>query len=80
MKAILTNWRYYVISILFAVGMFATAYPFGDPVCPMSDGEWFAQAFISFAVGAGCFFTLYFCIVYWEHKGQIPEITNHKIY
>lgn len=78
MKAILTNWRYYVIVILFGVGFLAIGRAFGEPAPTMSGAEWYWQELMSVAVGFGCFYVLYRCLRHWEAKGEIPEFTNLK--
>lgn len=75
MKAIL-NWRYWIIALLFTIGIIAMGRAFGNEVEAMTDSEWLMQVAVSFGIGSGSFFALGKCIRHWEKNGDIPEFTN----
>lgn len=70
------NWRYWVIAILFSIGIIAIGCAFGETTETMGDNEWLLRVVISFSIGAGSFLTLGRCIRYWEKEGKIPEFTK----
>ena len=73
MKAI-TNWRYYVMAVLFTVGALCVTLAFGDDELPM--GEWLIAHLRLFGFGIASFFTLGRLTKHWEVRGEIPEFTN----
>lgn len=76
MKKVLLNWRYYVITVLFSLGMLFIMASCGDPVEQMSFAkETFLRLFY-FAIGFGSFGLLGKCIKYWEAHNLIPEFTK----
>lgn len=75
MKAIL-NWRYWVIAILFSIGLIAIGCSFGEASETKSDSEWLLRVAISFSIGSGSFYALGRCIRYWERERKIPEFTK----
>lgn len=74
MKALL-NWRYYVITALLAVGMYAVMAMFADDTLPML--EWAVVRILLATVAAVTFLALGRLIKHWMANGEIPEITNY---
>lgn len=76
MKKVLLNWRYYVITALFSLGMLFIMASCGDPVEQMSFAkETFLRLFY-FAIGFGLFWVLGQCVKHWEANNEIPEFTK----
>lgn len=73
MKAIITNWRYYVLVALLAIGLFALISE------PIEESNWCATFLISKGIAAISFYALYLCVKSWEAHGDIPEFTNQEI-
>lgn len=65
MKAI-TNWRYYVMTALFAVGLLCLMAACGEPTQTMSIAKLTINTFGYFAASMGCFYTLYRLARRWE--------------
>lgn len=68
MKAI-TNWRYYVMAVLFNVGFISLF------VVTKDESDWFLF-FMSKGFAGALFYTLFRCVKRWEARGEIPEFTN----
>lgn len=77
MKAI-TNWRYYVMTALFAVGMLCLMAACGEPSAAMSTAKLTVITFGYFATSMGCFYVLHRLTRRWEAEGAIPEYSNLK--
>lgn len=71
MKALL-NWRYYVMTALFFVGLLAVARAFSLPD-NMSGLEWSKQFLLSLSVGVPALIALGRLTYLWSRKGKIPE-------
>lgn len=70
MKAIF-NWRYYVLTLLFGVGMLALLRAFGEPDASMSGTEFILQVLLSLAASVPCFGLFAYLIRKWERSGKI---------
>lgn len=73
MKKIITNYRYYVLIVLFVVcclGIFAEP----DDELPLL--SWFWVLATTKAVGFGAGYLYAKLCRHWEAKGVIPELTN----
>ena len=77
MKAIY-NWRYYVMTALFAIGMICLMAACGEPSQTMSSAKLTAISWGYFAASMGCFYTLHRLTRRWDAEGSIPEISNLK--
>lgn len=67
MKAFL-NWRYYVLTLLFFVGIYAS-------LCELPDcslGLFFLLFFLTRIIGVVSFFIFYKLFFYWARKNSIP--------
>lgn len=78
MKALL-NWRYYVMTVLLAIGIIALARAFAEPAIPMTVLQWDIQVILSLLVCISCFLLLGWLTRRWSANGKIPEYTNQKI-
>lgn len=75
-KKALTNWRYYVLCVLFAVGFFSTAAIFGESDLPLP--EWLFVTILYASVASASFGAFGRLERLWEREGKIPEITKLK--
>lgn len=71
---ILTNWRYYVMAMLFIAGFLCMALAFGDDNMPMR--KWCIVHGSLFAAGVGSFALLGRCVKRWSTEDKTSEYTN----
>lgn len=76
MKALL-NWRYYVLTALFAAIFLSVALIFGEDERPL--GQWVVTRVCLAAFTCVCGFVLGRLSKKWERDGKVPELTNNKI-
>lgn len=79
MKTILNvilNWRYYVLFVLFAIGIIGLLAPTGEVPEDISAGVWIVCALSSLAIGFGALYAYDRCVKHWERENKIPELTN----
>lgn len=75
MKALL-NWRYYIIFVIFSIGMLFLMSSFGDTVEEMSITKEMFLRFLYFGISILAFYILKRIVDYWESRDEIPEMTN----
>lgn len=75
MKALL-NWRYYVIFVLFSIGIIALMASGGDPVEEMSLAKELFLHALYFGISMLSFYILKRVVDYWEARDLIPELTK----
>lgn len=76
MKALL-NWRYYVLTALFAAIFLSVALIFGEDERPL--GQWVVTRVYLAAFTCVCGFAFGRLSKKWECEGKVPELTNNKI-
>lgn len=70
---VLTNYRYYVLFVVFAVGMLGT---FAVPDDNLPGCAWTWILFSTKAVGFAAFYLFGRLVNRWEKRGTIPELTK----
>lgn len=71
MKAVLSNWRYYVMAVVFGIGVAAL---FSVPENDI--GTWMAEFIASKAIGAALCYAWYRMLAHWHRGGRIPELSR----
>lgn len=71
---VLLNWRYYIITALFAVGVLAIAAIFGEDNRPLF--EWICARIGYAGIAAVAFYIMAKLTAIWSALGEIPEMTN----
>ena len=65
----LLNWRYYVITALFGLGMCLLCSDYED------EALWWVSKFIA----AACIYAFYRLVKRWDNSGKIEELSKLKI-
>lgn len=76
LKSILLNWRYYVMTLLLAVGLLSMLAVFGRGYEDRPILVWFGIRLGFLFVAFVNFYTLRRLRIRWESRDEIPEFTN----
>lgn len=65
-----SNWRFWVLALLFSIGICSTAIMFGDPSPAMTDAQWLCRFAISAAMAMLCFGSIFALSRKWNFFNQ----------
>ena len=73
MKKILTNYRYWVLFLVFVIAVLGI---FSEPVDTLPRLRYYLTLLITKIVGFGAAWLDWRLIRYWEAKGKLPELSD----